>query len=100
MYIKSRLAGCSFASCVLLILVACSSEDSSPAVAESDEARACRQAAEAMIDVAREAVNDSSSRPQRRESRRVLMEGWIAALEAGEDPCVVYGDIGRASTTF
>ena len=82
------------------ILAACSSEDSAPAVVESEDARTCRRAAQEMIATARQAVNDSSSRPERREARRVLMEGWIAALDGGEDPCVVYGDIFRASTTF
>ena len=88
-----------FSLCALLIM-ACSPGEDSTSIAESEDARTCRRAAEAMIDVAREAVNDTSSRPERREARRELMEGWIAALEAGEDPCVIYGDIGMASTTF
>lgn len=81
-------------------LVACSSEDSGSAVVESDEARACRMGAEAMIDVARQAVDEPSSRPERRAARRELMEDWIARLDAGEDPCSVYAAIGAASNTF
>ncbi len=89
-----------FSLCIAASLIACSSEESSPAIAESEEARACRMGAESMIDVARQAVVEPSSRPERRAARRELMEGWIARLEAGEDPCVVYSDIGAASTTF
>ena len=66
----------------------------------SDEARTCLLAANSMIDVARQAVNDTNSRIERRESRRVLMEDWIERLEAGEDPCSVYAAIGSSSTTF
>lgn len=66
----------------------------------SDEARTCLMSANAMIDIARQAVADTNSRPERRESRRVLMEDWVARLEAGEDPCSVYQDIGMNSTTF
>lgn len=53
-----------------------------------------------MIDIAREAVNDTRSKEQRRESRRVLMEDWVARLNAGEGPCAVYEDIMLDATTF
>jgi len=53
-----------------------------------------------MIDIAREAVGDTNSRPERRESRRVLVEDWVARLVAGEDPCSVYEAISFSSTTF
>lgn len=84
-----------------LTLLACS--DEGVAVDASDlspEARTCLMAANAMINVAREAVNDARSRPERREARRILMEDWVARLEAGEDPCSVYEAIGLSSTTF
>ena len=32
--------------------------------------------------------------------RRVLVESWKRRLAAGEDPCAVYSDIGKAATTF
>lgn len=84
-----------------LALWSCSEEGGAIDVAGlSDEARACLMGANAMIDVARQAVGDSNSRPERRESRRVLMEDWVARLDAGEDPCSVYEDIGLNSTTF
>lgn len=70
------------------------------AAQESLEASRCRVAAQAMIDIAGEAANEPSSRPERREARRQLFEDWTARLAAGEDPCVVYEDIGRAATTF
>jgi len=92
---------------VLSLLLACSPDDSGAANQsataprdESQEAATCRMMARTMIDIAREAVADTSSRPERREARRVLMEGWIARLGDGEDPCTVYTDIAQASTTF
>ncbi|PCI79760.1 MAG: hypothetical protein COB20_04025 [SAR86 cluster bacterium] len=82
-------------------LLACSEEGVSVDISNiSDEARTCLLAANSMIDIAREVVNDSNSRPERRESRRVLMEDWVARLEIGEDPCSVYDAIGSSSTTF
>lgn len=67
---------------------------------DTPEMQTCRMAAQSMIDLARQAVNDQSSRPERRESRRVLMEDWVARLDADENPCDVYAAIGQASTTF
>jgi hypothetical protein len=66
----------------------------------SAEESTCLYAANAMIDVAREAVNEPRSRPERRESRRLLMQDWVARLEAGETPCSVYADIMASATTF
>ncbi len=84
------------------LTLACCSEDgaSIDTASLSEEGRACLMGANAMIDVAREAVADTRSRPERRESRRELMEDWVARLEEGEDPCSVYGEIGRAATAF
>ena len=86
---------------------ACSRDAATSATSSSDvpvsdtpEMQSCRMAAQSMIDVARQAVDEPSSRPERREARRVLMEGWISRLASGEDPCDVYADIGQASTTF
>lgn len=93
-------------SCFLIFaapaLVMCSPQQTTASDSANDtpEMAACRMGAESMIDVARQAVNDQSSRPERRESRRVLVEDWVARLEAGEDPCSVYVAIGNASTTF
>lgn len=82
-------------------LLACSDEGISVDTSNlSEEARVCLFSANAMIDIAREAVSDTNSRPERRESRRVLMEDWVARLEGGEDPCSVYEAIGAGSTTF
>ncbi len=66
----------------------------------SAEERVCLTSANYMIDIAREAAEDTNSRPERRETRRVLMEGWVARLQAGEDPCAVYEDIGASTNTF
>lgn len=85
----------------ILTLQACSEAGVSVDMSElSDEAKTCLVAANSMIDVAREAVSDTRSRPERRESRRVLLEDWVARLEAGEDPCSVYEAIGSSSTSF
>lgn len=82
-------------------LLACSDEGVSVDTSNlSDEARVCLFSANSMIDIAREAASDTNSRPERRESRRVLMEGWVARLEEGEDPCSVYEAIAANSTTF
>lgn len=84
-----------------LALLACSEPGISVDTSNlSEGARRCLSATNSMIDVAREAVNDTSSRPERRESRRVLLEDWIARLESGEDPCSVYQSTIRSSTTF
>lgn len=82
-------------------LLACSDEGVSVDTASlSDEARTCLFSANSMIDIAREAVSDTNSRPERSESRRVLMEDWVARLEGGEDPCSVYAAIAASSTMF
>ncbi|NKB35221.1 MAG: hypothetical protein GKR91_19150 [Pseudomonadales bacterium] len=90
-----------------ITLLGCSSEEQSSTRVENleteivdQETAACLYGAESMIEVARQAVNDTSSRPERRESRRVLMEDWVARLEAGENPCGVYADIQLSATTF
>lgn len=84
-----------------VILLACSDDSVSVDTSNlSDEARTCLLAANSMIDIAREAVSDTNSRPERRDSRRVLLEDWVARLEAGEKPCSVYEAIGISSTTF
>ena len=66
----------------------------------NEEELSCFRAANSMIDVAREAVDDPNSRPARSEARRLLMEEWVARLESGEDPCSVYESIGLSATTF
>lgn len=91
-----------------LILIACilalgSCSDSGVAVDTTDlseEELVCLSAANSMIDVAREAVDDPNSRPARRESRRELLEHWVARLESGEEPCSVCQSIGLSATTF
>lgn len=84
-----------------LALVSCSEDGTTiDSAGLGDETRACLMGANSMIDVARQAVAETSSRPERREARRVLLEDWVARLEAGEDPCSVYGDIGQSATTF
>ncbi|GJM13467.1 MAG: hypothetical protein DHS20C12_18700 [Pseudohongiella sp.] len=84
-----------------LCLLACSEGPVSVDTSNlSEEAQTCLVSANLMIDIARDAVNDDNSRSERRESRRVLMEDWIARLEAGEDPCSVYEAIADSSISF
>lgn len=87
---------------LLFVALPSCSEDgvSVDAASLSDDGRICLSAANSMIDVARQAVSDTNSRPERRETRRVLMEDWISRLNSGEDPCLVYEDIGVSATTF
>ncbi|MEM9256750.1 MAG: hypothetical protein AAGA91_14985 [Pseudomonadota bacterium] len=64
------------------------------------EAERCQYAAEHMIEVARQSLNEQSSRPERVEKRRQLVEDWSTRLEGGEDPCSVYADIQQQAATF
>ena len=65
-----------------------------------DEAGRCLYGANHMIDIARQAVADPRSRPDRAEARQLLVDDWTARLDSGEDPCHVYEDIHRSATTF
>lgn len=66
----------------------------------ADNERACRQGAEYMIEIGRQALANPDSRPERTAKRRKLVEDWDARLRRGEDPCKVYADIHRAATSF
>ena len=68
--------------------------------AESEAAAQCRLAVDGMLEVTLQAINDTRSRPERREARRALYDEWTTRYSAGEDPCLIYADIGRAATTF
>jgi len=59
----------------------------------------CRQGAEYMIQVGEQSVA-KGGRPELVEKRRAQVESWKRRLAAGEDPCAVYTDIGKAATTF
>ena len=60
----------------------------------------CEYAANHMIELAKQSLEEKSSRPERVEKRRKLVEDWTSRLENGEDPCSVYADIQQAATTF
>ena len=66
----------------------------------ADDDRACREGAEHMVEIGRQALANPDSRPERTAKRRKLVEGWDARLRRGEDPCTVYADIHRAATSF
>lgn len=67
--------------------------------AEQDQGM-CKYAADHMIEIAKQSLTEKSSRPERVEKRRKLVEEWAARLESGEDPCSVYADIQEEATTF
>jgi hypothetical protein len=76
------------------------SQDAGTAALPDDGAGRCRYGAEYMIEIARQSLSEPSSRPERIEKRRKLVDDWTAQLEKGEDPCLVYLDIQNAATTF
>ena len=87
---------------IMLVLLspATGAEDATFTGLPDDEAGRCRYGAEHMIDVARQSLTEPSSRPERVEKRRRLVESWESDLNAGDDPCEVYMDIQKSATTF
>ena len=71
------------------------------ALAQTEQEKTmCKYSADHMIEIAEQSLNEKSSRPERIEKRRKLVEEWTSRMESGEDPCAVYADIQKASTTF
>lgn len=64
------------------------------------ETAMCKYGAEYMIEVAKQSLLGKSSRPERIEKRRRLIEEWVSRMEKGENPCNIYADIQKAATTF
>lgn len=60
----------------------------------------CKYSAEHMIEIAKQSLNEKSSRPERIEQRRQLVEEWTSRMQSGEDPCAVYADIQKEAATF
>ena len=60
----------------------------------------CKYGADHMIQVAKQSLSEKSSRPERIEKRKKLVEEWTSRMESGEDPCAVYADIQKSATTF
>ena len=90
----NRIAGYSLIA--ILISPPCFANETN----QQDDATMCKYGTEHMIDVARQSLKEKSSRPERIEKRRKLVEEWTARMEQGEDPCTVYADIQQAATTF
>ena len=67
---------------------------------QDDETKMCRSGADHMIEFAKQSLSEPTSRPERTEKRRKLVEDWSSRLKKGEDPCLVYIDIQKAATTF
>lgn len=70
------------------------------ATEESPASSACQLMVDSMLAVAEQAVNEPTSRPERRAARQTLLNDWQARLAAGEDPCVVYESIAAAVNNF
>jgi len=68
-------------------------------LAEQDRGM-CRYAADHMIEIAKQSLSERSSRPERIDNRRKLVEDWVARMDSGEDPCAVYADIQKEAATF
>lgn len=64
------------------------------------EKQVCKYSADLMITIAQQSLSEKSSRPERIEERRTLVEEWTSRMESGEDPCVVYDDIQNSVNTF
>tara|TARA_R110000782_G_scaffold82663_11_gene162477 strand:- start:950 stop:1135 length:186 start_codon:yes stop_codon:yes gene_type:complete len=60
----------------------------------------CKYGADHMIEIAKQSLNEKSSRPERIEKRRTLVEEWSTRMASGEAPCSVYADIQKEATTF
>ncbi|MGB1139318.1 MAG: hypothetical protein ACPG1A_00380 [Halioglobus sp.] len=74
---------------------------SSVAQERSEQEQAvCKFSADHMIEIAKQSLKEQSSRPERIEQRRKLVEEWTRRMESGEDPCSVYSDIQKAAATF
>lgn len=86
-------------SLVLMSPHAPAQDEAQPGEAEQEKAM-CRYAADHMIKLAQQSLLEKSSRPERIEKRRRLVEDWSSRMENGEDPCSVYADIQQAATTF
>lgn len=75
-------------------------QSSASAEITSDEDKRCRYGADHMIEFAKQSLSEPTSRPERIEKRRKLVEDWSFRMEQGENPCLVYMDIQKAATTF
>lgn len=60
----------------------------------------CKYSADHMIEIAKQSLKEKSSRPERIEKRRKLVEDWVKRMEEGENPCSVYADITKEANTF
>ena len=67
---------------------------------QDEETKMCRYGADHMIEFSKQSLSEPTSRPERIEKRRKLVEDWSSRIEKGEDPCLVYKDIQKAATTF
>ena len=85
-----------FAAMAILASLVLPVEAQKPATATREK---CRQGADNMIKVGEQAIANGGRR-ELVEKRRALVESWKRRLASGEDPCAVYSDIGKASTTF
>ena len=60
----------------------------------------CKYSADHMIEIAKQSLKEKSSRPERIENRKKLVDDWVKRMKSGENPCAVYEDIQKEATTF
>lgn len=89
-----------FTNVAIFYLLATTLWAQNPGTALDEKAKMCRYGADHMIKFAKQSLSEPTSRPERIEKRRKLVENWSSRLEKGEDPCLVYEDIQKTSTTF
>ncbi len=85
---------------ILIAITTSSSLNAGSAALPDDEAGRCRYGAEHMIEIGKQSLLETSSRPARIEKRRKLVDEWSSRLKNGDDPCQLYMDIQKAATMF
>ena len=85
---------------MLLMVLLCLAHAPGHASGQQQDRAMCQYSAEHMIEVAKHSLAEKRSRPERIEKRRQLVEQWTARMKKGEDPCKIFADIQKASTTF
>ena len=60
----------------------------------------CRYGAEQLIAHGEQSLLEPSSRPERVEKCRTLVEGWKTRLANNEDACRLYADVQKEATSF
>ncbi len=85
---------------ILVAITTSSSLNAGSVALPDDEAGRCMYGAKHMIEIGKQSLLDTRSRPARIEKRRKLVDEWSSRLENGDDSCQLLMDIQKASTMF